>query len=131
MASEADSLLTSLRTNSLAYHESRFLKVSLPDDEAVFASRIAAKLPDRLSSYIDWPHSRSIDRCSLSARFTCRASARSSCRVPPLKALREVRALPSAERGPLDRSHGRRLRINSACRARRCGVQPFAMSGFQ
>lgn len=42
-----------------------------------------------------------------------------------------VLALPSAVLGPVECFHGFQALINSACRARRSGVQPFAMSMLQ
>jgi len=56
-----------------------------------------------------------------------RASSLSCERTPPAQAFRLEACLPSAVRGPVDRFHGRQLRINTACRARRSGVQPFAI----
>lgn len=48
-----------------------------------------------------------------------------------LSALRLLRALPSADCGPVDRSHGFQVRIIAACRALRSAVQPFAMVCLQ
>lgn len=70
---------------------------------------------------------RSASRCSASAAFSSRVSSRSAARCPPLNPLREVRALPSALRGPVDCSHGFHARINAACLARRSGVHPLPM----
>lgn len=71
--------------------------------------------------------SRRILSCSRNSS----ASSRSSGLIPPVQALRDEAALPSALRGPVLRSHGRHCRISSACRARRSGVQPFAMLNLQ
>lgn len=50
---------------------------------------------------------------------------------PPLKALCRVVDLPSGMVGPVDCAHGFHVRISAACRARRSGVQPFAIVGLQ
>lgn len=70
--------------------------------------------------------------CATSAsRPRCRRSARANSlsigRAPPFHALREQRALPSADFGPVDFSQGRHCRIRAACRVCRETVQPFAM----
>jgi len=69
----------------------------------------------------------STSRCARSAA----ANPRSVSQSPPLNPLCLVRAFPSSVRGPVDFSHGRQLRIISACRARRSGVHTFAMSASQ
>lgn len=76
---------------------------------------------------------RRLDAASSVWRFPASAwaSSRSAARVPPCHALREAVALPSALRGPVDRSHGHHCLIRAACRALRSGVQPFAMSVIQ
>ncbi len=80
------------------------------------------------------PHCRAIlaARCiRASSARSSRASSRRRCPCPPLKALRDERALPSLVRGPVLCCHGCHWRINSACRCRRCGVQVVAMLVLQ
>lgn len=72
-----------------------------------------------------------ISRRILSCSRSSSANSRSSGLMPPVHALRDATALPSALRGPVLRSQGRHCRISSACRARRSGVQPFAMLDLQ
>lgn len=66
-------------------------------------------------------------RCVLSAVFNSFEIARHVWRFPPFQALRDARALPSALRGPVDRSQGRHCLIAAACRSRRSAGQPFAI----
>lgn len=73
----------------------------------------------------------SISRRNLSCSRSSLASSRSSNLIPPFQALHDAAALPSALRGPVLSSQGRHRRISSACRARRSGVQPFAMLHLQ
>jgi hypothetical protein len=47
--------------------------------------------------------------------------------MPPLYALRDAMALPSAVRAPVELFQGCHCFISSACLCRRAGVQPFAM----
>jgi len=54
-----------------------------------------------------------------------RASDRIARRVPPLKAFRGTRVLPSTVSGPVECSHGRHRRSSCDCRLRRSGVHPF------
>ena|GEM_PF-6349590 len=67
----------------------------------------------------------------LLSSFSCSRSiclsSRSCVRIPPLQALREARDLPSTLTGPVLCSHGFHCCISSAWRARRSGVQPFAI----
>jgi hypothetical protein len=68
-------------------------------------------------------HSTSRRFCSRRARD----SSRKSRQVPPLSAFREATDLPALVFGPVAFSQGRHCRISSAWRARRSGVQPFAI----
>lgn len=52
-------------------------------------------------------------------------------RAPPFHAFRAAIALPSADLGPVDFSHGRHCLISSPCRTRRSTVHPFAMLALQ
>lgn len=61
-------------------------------------------------------------RCSRIAAWKMRPR---SPRKPCVCAFRRVRALPAAVFGPVECAQGRQLRIISACRARRSGVQPL------
>jgi hypothetical protein len=65
-------------------------------------------------------------RCSRSAF----AMPRISGRYPPLKALRPTRALPARVFGPVDFNQDCQLRISTAWRARRSGVQPLVILSF-
>ena len=70
------------------------------------------------------------------SRRTCRqcfntALASVRCHGSLFSALRDAAAFPSMDVGPVDFSHGFQLRISSACRALRSGVQPFAMMLLQ
>lgn len=79
----------------------------------------------RLSApYVGSRTLRIASRCSASIR----RRPRSKSRVPPLSALRDDTARPSAVFGPVDFAHGCQRRIASDCRARRSGVQPFAIA---
>lgn len=84
---------------------------------------------DRQARYVDTRRSRS--RCRRNASFMSLITSRAKRQSPPLNPLRAVMALPSTVRGPVDRSHGFQVRINAACRARRSGVQPFAIAPLQ
>lgn len=55
-----------------------------------------------MSSFTPYPMAFNASACSLSAR----RSSRSICRVLPLSGLRATFALPSADFGPVDFSHG-------------------------
>lgn len=66
-------------------------------------------------------------RCARSAS----ATSRRRWRTPPFQELSAATALPSSVRGPVDCSHGRQVRISSACRCLRSKVHPFAMLGLQ
>ena len=58
-------------------------------------------------------------------------SSRSCARWPPVQAFLLTRCLPSGDFGPVDLAHGCHVRINSACRALRSGVQVVAMICLQ
>ena len=58
-------------------------------------------------------------------------NSRSCARWPPVQAFLLTRCLPSGVLGPVDLAHGCHVRINSACRALRSGVQVVAMICLQ
>jgi hypothetical protein len=51
----------------------------------------------------------------------------SRVRIPCYLAFIALAALPSSILGPLDRTHGFRVRMSAACRSRRFGVRPLLM----
>ena len=57
--------------------------------------------------------------CSFSSARMTRIIARICGRAPPRSAFRELRAFPSALRGPVECSHGRQRWIAADCRCRR------------
>ena len=61
-------------------------------------------------------------RASRISAFTMRDNSRSICRCLPLQAFLDAVALPSGERGPVERSHGFHTWISNACCARCSGV---------
>ena len=86
----------------------------------------------RTASIYGWSWSFSFNsRRRLSCSRRSRANSRNNSRSPPHQALCEEVALPSAVVGPVLCSHGFHFPIISACRARRSGVQPFAMLHLQ
>ena len=71
--------------------------------------------------------SREARTCS----FTILVNSRSCALWPPVQAFLLTRCLPSGDLGQVDLAHGCRVRINSACRALRSGVQVVAMICLQ
>jgi hypothetical protein len=70
-------------------------------------------------------------RAARISSFTARVSSRRISQWPPRQALTAALVLPSAVRGPVDRSQGLQAWIAAACLALRSGVQPVAMRGLQ
>jgi len=70
-------------------------------------------------------------RDARTSALTILVSSRSCARKPPRHALRLTSALPSADFGPVDCTHGCHCLINSACRCLRSNVQPLAMICLQ
>ena len=71
--------------------------------------------------------SRDARTCSL----TILVSSRISAQWPPVQAFLLTRRLPASDLGPVDLAHGCHVRISSACRALRSGVQVVAMICIQ
>jgi hypothetical protein len=69
---------------------------------------------DRPQAAANYATRSTSSRAARISAFTCLVSARSINQCPPFQAFLEARALPSAVRGPLDRSQGRQRRINAA-----------------
>ena len=70
-------------------------------------------------------------RAARTSAFTILDSSRNCARWPPVQAFLLTRCLPSCDLGPVDLAHGCHVRINSACRALRSGVQVVAMICLQ
>lgn len=96
---------------------------SLPYKSPGRPTPLAGRDPITRRNKSRWRRSSSFVVC-----LNLRIASRSILQAPPLSPLRAVRALPASVRGPVDRSHGRHVRISFACSARRSGVQPFAMN---
>lgn len=97
-----------------------------PHTRAVIMSTMAAG-PARRADFSPSDRTANASRWARIPAFKHFTISRHRRQWPPRYALRADRALPSAVRGPVDCSHGRHRLIARACRARRFGVQPFAI----
>ena len=81
--------------------------------------------------FFSYRHLETSSRDARTSALTSLGSSRSCARWPPVQAFLLTRCLPLGDLGPVDLAHGCHVRIRSACRALRSGVQVVAMICLQ